>query len=163
MKVDTRTVGVALPDAPEQDTSDAPAVFEQTASDLVPISGRERILNFERELAKIPQYEFPTKHHFPAGLYAREIFIPAGYCLTGKIHRFENLNIVSRGRILIHTEEGVEEVVAPATIVSPPGTKRIGYALEDTVWSTILPNPTNERDIAKLEKMLVVDRYEDLD
>lgn len=123
---------------------------------------RARILEFERELAALPPFDFPVRHLFPKGIYAREITIPAGCCLTGKIHRFENLNIVSKGRILVATEEGLTEVVAPCTIVSPPGTKRVGYALEDTVWTSIHPNPDDERDLDKLEAMFIVPSFDEL-
>lgn len=130
---------------------------------LAPISeARARILDFERQLSELPQIDFPVRHHFPAGIYAREITIPAGSCLTGKIHRFENLNIISKGRILVATEEGVAEVVAPCTIVSPPGTKRVGFAMEDTVWTSIHPNPTDERDLDKLEAMFIVPSFDEL-
>ena len=45
----------------------------------------------------------------------------------------------------------------------PPGVKRAGIALEDTVWVTIHPNPTEERDPDKLVEMLTVDSFEDLE
>ena len=141
----------------------AVATALEAVSDTERPMTRERILAFERELAKIPQFDFPVKHYFSKGVYAREIFIPAGFCLTGKIHRFENLNIVSKGRLVVVTEQGRQIVSAPFTIVSPPGTKRIGFALEDTVWTTIHPNPTEELDLVALEEMFIVKSFEALE
>ena len=35
--------------------------------------------------------ELETKHHFSDGLYARELFIPAGVCLVGALHKTTHL------------------------------------------------------------------------
>ena len=93
--------------------------------------------------------DLPVKHHFAEGLYAREMFIPKGTVVTGHIHKRENMNIMSQGDLSVLTEDGIKRVKAPFTIVSPPGTKRIAYAHEDTIWTTI--HPTDERDIEKIE------------
>jgi quercetin dioxygenase-like cupin family protein len=88
------------------------------------------------------------------------MFIAAGVALTGKIHKYAHWNVVLKGRIRIITEKGMKEIVAPAMFVSPPGTKRAGYALEDTEWVTI--HPTEETDIETIEKQIAVDTYEEL-
>lgn len=94
-------------------------------------------------------------HHFAPGLYARELHIPQGMTLTGQIHKFKNLNILSKGTMLVSTENGIVEVSAPFTVVSPAGTKRIATALTDCVWTTILA--TNETDVPTIEKLFVTD------
>ena len=98
---------------------------------------REEINRLGARMLRMPQLKIQTTHHFAKGLYAREIFIPAGALLTGKVHKCEHLNIVSKGRIQVWTEDGMKEVCAPFTLVSRPGTKRVGLAIEDTVWTTI--------------------------
>ena len=103
--------------------------------------------------------EIPTIHHFAKGTYAREIRIPKGTLLTGKIHKTQHLNIISKGDISVMTEHGPMRVQAPFTMVSPPGTKRIGYAHEDTVWTTI--HGTEETDLEKLEEHLIATDYND--
>jgi hypothetical protein len=108
----------------------------------------------EAEMRKHPQLDISPCHHFAKGVYAREILIPAGTLLTGKIHKTEHLNIVSKGEIAVWTEtEGVRRVKAPFTFVAQPGTRRLGYALEDTVWTTI--HGTDETDLVKLEDTLI--------
>lgn len=97
-------------------------------------------------------------HYFAKGLYARAIHIPKGTLLTGKIHKQEHLNIVAQGVISVLTEDGPQTVRAPFTMVSKPGTKRVGYALEDTVWITV--HATDETDVNKIDDELVVDTYE---
>lgn len=122
-----------------------------------PVPTREQINTLEHEMRKLPQIEIKTTHYFADGLYAREIFIPAGVLLTGKIHRCEHLNIVSKGRIAVWTDDGMREVSAPFTMVSRPGTKRVGFALEDTVWTTIHANVDNSQDLDALEAKLIED------
>lgn len=93
-------------------------------------------------------------HRFADGIYAREITIPAGTLLTGKIHRTQHLNIVSAGRISVWTEgEPVRVIEAPYAFVAQPGTRRVGFAHEDTVWTTI--HATTETDLERLEAQLI--------
>lgn len=90
------------------------------------------------------------KNHFSKGVYAREIFIPKGTVLTGKIHKYANLNIMSKGDLSVLMDDGsVKRVQAPFTCVSPAGTRRVAYAHEDTVWTTI--HGTDEQCVEKIE------------
>ena len=41
--------------------------------------------------------ELPTKHYFAHGTYTRELFLPKGTVLTGKIHRHSCINIIAKG------------------------------------------------------------------
>jgi hypothetical protein len=45
-------------------------------------------------------------------------------------------------------------------MVSRPGTKRVGYAHEDTIWTTI--HATEETDMEKVEKELIAADYEEI-
>lgn len=103
----------------------------------------------------------PIKHHFAPGLYAREILIPAGTVIIGKIHRHAHVNTISAGRVLVATEFGTEEFKAPHTFVSKPGTKRAVVALEDAIWTTY--HPTEETDLAKIEEHVIAPTYEALE
>lgn len=116
---------------------------------------REQIERLEAQMRMMEQLPIEPVHHFADGLYAREILIRAGTILTGKVHSTEHLNIVSKGRIVVWTEDGMKEVAAPCTMVSRPGTKRVGFALEDTVWTTIHANPQNLTDLVALELALI--------
>jgi hypothetical protein len=87
----------------------------------------EKIFRLEREMVKFEQLEILTTHYFSEGLYAREIFIPKGVLLTGKIHKTEHLNILSKGDITVWTEDGMKRLKSPYTLVSKPGTKRVGF------------------------------------
>jgi len=110
-----------------------------------------RAKTFEAEalMKTMPQIELKVIHHFSKGVYARELHIPAGVTLTGEIHKFENLNILSQGSMLVSTEKGVIRVDAPFTVVSPPGTKRIAHTLTDCIWTTI--HGTDEKDVSLIK------------
>lgn len=128
------------------------------AKDLtqIPIAPtRGDVEKFEKILLTFPQTSIRTEHYFVAGLYAREVHIPANTVVTGKAHLEDHLNVVSKGRIIVWTEAGMQELSEGTTITSKAGCKRVGLTLEDTVWVTIHPNPTNEDDVDKLEARLV--------
>jgi hypothetical protein len=96
-------------------------------------------------------------HHFSPGVYAREVRIPKGTVLTGKIHKTEHLCILN-GDIEIASQDGKGRFTGYLTFLSKPGVKRIGYAHEDTVFTTI--HAIEGTDISELEKALVVDTFE---
>jgi len=104
----------------------------------------------------------PVKNWLAPGIYAREIHLPGGTVVVGKIHRHRHLNIISQGSITCYTEFGLEHHTAPASFISEPGTKRVVLTHEDAIWTTIHPNPTNETDVSKLEEMFVALEYEEL-
>jgi hypothetical protein len=117
------------------------------------MTNREVVNALELEMLKMPQLDLSVKHYFSPGIYARELFIPAGTLLTGKVHKFEHLNIMSQGDMSVLTENGIKRVQAPFTIVSPAGTKRIAFAHADSVWTTI--HATEETDLDKIENLLI--------
>lgn len=121
--------------------------------DVAELSMRDKVNAIEVEMLKQEQLELPVTHYFSQGVYARELFIPKGTTLTGKIHKYSQLNIMSKGDMSVLTEDGIVRVQAPFTIISPPGTKRIAYAHEDTVWTTI--HGTEETDVHKIEDQFI--------
>ncbi len=128
---------------------------------------REKILAFEELMKKHPNAVegnvMPLKHSFSPGIYMREVFLPKGMLLTGKIHRHEHPNVLLQGKIEMVTESGgIETMEAPQAMISPAGTKRVIYVLENCRWITFHFNPNNETDIDKLEREIVVDDYNEL-
>ena len=108
----------------------------------------------EVAIHKIGAVEFPLKHYFTPGLYLREMFVPKDAWLTSKVHKTTHSYIVSMGVINIITDEGLVRVVAPYTGESKKGVRRMGFVLEDCIWTTIHANPDNCQDIPTLEKRL---------
>ena len=127
---------------------------------------RKRIFDLENVMANIPgatfgdSPEMPLKHSFAEGVYVREIFIPKGHVLTGKIHKHSHPNFLMSGEVIVVTEErGREHLKAPLSMISAPGTKRAVIALEDTVWITV--HVTNETDLEKIEDYVIAKTYDD--
>lgn len=133
------------------------------ADKIAPLYRRAGIMALESAMLDMPdeQVEIETTHHFAPGLYAREIFIPAGTALVGKIHKTHHINVVARGHITVVTEEGTRELFAPSVFVAAPGTKRAGFAHEDTVWITF--HPSTETDLLKLEDQLISPSFEEFE
>ena len=122
---------------------------------------RESIMALETEMKKHEQLEMPlTHHHFHKG-YGRELFIPAGTLLVGKIHKHQTLNILLEGDISLLTEEGTKRVQAPFTVVSKPGIKRVGYAHTDCKWLTV--HGTEETDLEKIEEEVIAKDYSEVE
>lgn len=129
---------------------------------------REKILQFREALAQVPGVKFgdmdecPLKHTFADGVYVREIFIPKGMLIVGKIHRHAHPNFILKGEVSIVTESGgVQRLKAPMSLISPAGTKRVVFAHEDTVWITV--HVTKETDLDKIEKVVIAETYEEFD
>ena len=101
----------------------------------------------------------PLTHRFAEGVYVREIFIPAGTLIVGKIHKHTHPNFLMKGLVTVITEEGgMETLQAPKTMISPAGCKRVVFAHEDTVWVTV--HVTSETDLEKIEDYVIAKDYE---
>jgi hypothetical protein len=101
-----------------------------------------------------------THYHAP-GVYARELFIAAGTIIVGKIHKHAHHNNISLGKIAVATEFDSYVITAPHSFVSLPGTKRVVYAIEDTIWTTY--HQADSTDPAIIEAQVISASYEDFD
>jgi len=142
--------------------------IERSDSEIAKLEDRDRILSFEKKLSQIPGAFFgdsdncPLKHTFADGVYVREITIPKGILLVGKIHRHSHPNFLMSGEVTVITESGgIERLKAPQSIISPPGTKRIVYTHEDTVWITV--HVTEEKDLEKIEDYVIAPSYDEFE
>lgn len=75
--------------------------------------------------------------HFSPGLYMRELHMTAGLRVVGMRHRQEHTNLILSGSATVFTEEGQEEVVAPAIFKGAAGTQRVVVVHEDMIWVTV--------------------------
>lgn len=123
-----------------------------------PRSFREAIASAEDILKQSPQVHLDVVHHFSKGVYARQIFMPKGMLITGKVHKTEHLCIMN-GDIDIADDDGNFRYSGYHVFNSRPGIKRILATHEDTFFTTV--HVTDETDIEKLEKFLVADTYEE--
>lgn len=122
-------------------------------TDLSLVEHRTKVHAMEALLKTMPQAELKLYHYFSPGVYARELHIPEDCTVVGEIHKYSQLNILSKGKILVSVDNEVKEIEAPFTVVSPAGTKRIAYAVTDCVWTTILH--TDLTNIKEIEKYFI--------
>ena len=101
------------------------------------------------------------KHSFANGVYIREMKMKKGQLGFSAIHKHSYGFFLLSGILASSKEEGVEEFIAPCYIISPQGAKRIVYAVEDCVITTVHANPTNTQDLKEIEKNNVVFSWED--
>lgn len=127
---------------------------------------RKLISDLEALLLTAPvKEEIPVTHYFAnsgtdKGLYAREITIKKGVLLTGKIHKFETINVISSGEVTVFSQDGKIRTKAPYTFVSTPGAKRSIYAHTDATWTCF--HATGETDLAKIEKEFIAQDYSEV-
>jgi 5-deoxy-D-glucuronate isomerase len=120
---------------------------------------RQDILAAEQALLTLPQIEMKPNHYFAKGLYARELFMPKGAAVTGKIHTQEHLVIILYGDVTVATNDGVERYVGPCTFVGKAGSKRALFMHEDTLWTAI--HSTSETTVEACEATLATNDYEE--
>lgn len=98
-------------------------------------------------------------HRFADGVYAREMLIPAGVMVVSMTHKVECISTCSSGAIWVWTAgtgEGFRLIEAPFTAVTPPGTRRVGVAETDTIWTTY--HATDSEDLEEIESELYDER-----
>ena len=103
----------------------------------------------------------PIKHTFADGVYIRQMDMKKDSVVVGAIHNHLHVWFLLTGHVTVATEETTEDYIAPCYIVSTPGVKRVIRANEDSIFVNVHKNPTNTRDISKLEKEIVSLNYKE--
>jgi len=131
-----------------------PQILEMTQQETKRLTESfERLDRAEVILAQMPQVECPVSHSFTPGLYQRTFKVPAGTIVTSKIHMTEHPYVMTEGLMLVWIEGKAVTVRAPCFGVTKPGTRRLAYAIEDTVWTTF--HVTDETDVDKIEEQII--------
>jgi quercetin dioxygenase-like cupin family protein len=119
-------------------------------------------MKLEEVMRGMPQVELETLHNFANGMYCRSVLIQAGSLVVGREHKTEHFAIIAKGRVTVRNWEENEnrEYVAGDIITSRPGTKRVVFAHEDSVFMTV--HRTKLTSIEKLEKFLVITEKDSL-
>ena len=99
--------------------------------------------------------EVPITHNFADQLYIRQMDLKKDHVIVGAIHNHLHVWFLMKGRVLINNNGDQIEHVAPCYTISEPGSKRLIYAIEDSIFVNVHKNPTNTKDIKKLEKDIV--------
>jgi len=104
---------------------------------------------------------FPLKHTFADGIYIRQMDMKADSMVVGAIHNHLHVWFLLTGRLAVITEGSTEEFIAPCYVLATPGSKRVIYAMEDSIFVNIHKNPNNIKDIKKLEDEIVSLTFKD--
>tara|TARA_Y100000034_G_scaffold132805_1_gene196687 strand:- start:1850 stop:2314 length:465 start_codon:yes stop_codon:yes gene_type:complete len=104
---------------------------------------------------------FPLKHTFADGIYVRQMDMEAGSVVVGAIHNHLHVWFLLTGHLAVATEDSIEEFVAPCYVLATPGSKRVIYAIEESIFVNIHKNPNNIKDIKKLEDEIVSLTFEE--
>ena len=95
-------------------------------------------------------------------MYCRELFIPEGTTVVGKIHKHSHITILAEGKSAIVSQDGEEILEAPYVFVSTIGAKRAVHAITDCTWITVHLNPSNTQDITQIEDEHIAKSYNEL-
>ena len=118
-----------------------------------------KIFAMQDLIGDAPAVPMPVRQHFGPHVHIREIFMPAGTLVVGKMHRTEHFNILTQGAVrLINPDDTISEVRAGDVFISKPGVKKVLYIVEDTRWLTV--HPTDTLDTKELEAELIVPEEE---
>jgi hypothetical protein len=127
------------------------------------INLEDKIKSLDKEYIRVPE-DFPVKHMFSEGMYVRELTVPAGVVVIGKIHKHEHPAFLLKGEAIVATENGgIKELKGPCSFVSPPGVKRAVYARTELIWTTVHLNKDNKKDLEKIEEENIAINYEEFD
>ncbi len=132
---------------------------------------RERISKLEEELLSNDHPSivkgntdfFPLKHSFSEGVYIREMLMEKGGIVIGKLHKYSHTWFLMKGELLVATDQGTNNYIAPCYVNAPAGAKRVIHAIEDSVFINVHPNPDNITNIEQLEDMLTCKSYKAYD
>jgi hypothetical protein len=95
--------------------------------------------------------------------YARQMFLPKGTVIIGKIHKHQHLNFIMQGKVSVSTEHGKKVIEAPASFISEVGLKRAVHAEEDTIWVTVhLTKYSSEEELDKVEEEVIAPTYDEM-
>lgn len=93
--------------------------------------------NPEKELLAIEQTPCPVNHYFGPNLCIREVFMPAGTLAIGHHQKFDHMNIMLKGKVMVIGDNGqLVTLTAPLMYVGKAG-RKVGYVIEDVIWQNI--------------------------
>ena len=132
--------------------------------DLISIADGENIIAGTKEKPIVSDSDkIPIKHFFMDGVYIREMTMFKGTVVIGEIHKTLHMCFLLAGHLTVADENDVKDYIAPCKIIATPGIKRVLYAHEDSVWYNTHKNPSNTKDVERLEDELVAISYEKYD
>ena len=101
------------------------------------------------------------EHTFVDGNYIRQITMEAGFVLTSQIHKVKHPYFVMQGDVSVLTEKEIVRIKAPYWGITEPGTKRLLYVHDETIWITV--HSTNSTDLEEIEEEVIAKNFDDFE
>ena len=92
-------------------------------------------------------------HHFSAGVYAKQMLLPAKHFAVSHAHAYDHLSILAKGSVTVEVQGAEKDYMAPACITILAGQHHTITAHEDSVWFCI--HATDETDAANVDEVLI--------
>ncbi len=110
-------------------------VTPPTQTDLMMQSFKENIGGLASYLKSLDNDNTSIVEYFASNTYVREMVIPEGTCVIGRVHLHDCINILLEGEILIADNEGNQKhMKAPQIFIAKAGHQKAGFALKETRW-----------------------------
>lgn len=139
-------------------------VVAQKTTNKNPLVVRKNIQLLEKRMREVPGAMVgdccPLNHSFAHGLYIRQIIMPAMMLFVTKIHKHSHAAFIMAGDVSVMEESGPRRIVAPDHFITMPGTKRIVFTHEDTVWVTV--HATDKMDLQEIEEEIIAKSFEEI-
>jgi hypothetical protein len=134
-----------------------------TSRNYLPKSPEEhyaKMQAFMDSMKGLPVGKYSYKHYFSDGVYIRELKLTKGTMIVGARHLKETAMLITKGSLKIFSEKGLGISKAGDIHISPVGTQRAGYALEDSTVVTI--HRADTYDLDEMVKQLAVGELDTL-
>jgi len=104
----------------------------------------------------------PIDDDYGCSTYSRELFMPAGMVVVGKLHKKPHLTFLMSGTMLVVSEDGgTKRLKGPLSFVSPAGVKRAFYIEEDSTLVCVhLTKESEEANLSAVEEEVISPSYE---
>lgn len=123
---------------------------------------RARLFELEHRLGDFDQIELPIRHFFHGFTYMREMTIPKGALLVGRIHLFDHFEILISGDITVSTDTSAPTRYSGYTVLKGmAGKKRAFYAHEESIFITV--HSAEEREPDEMFNYMTCNSFEEFD
>jgi hypothetical protein len=104
---------------------------------------------------------YALTHTFAPHSYSRQVTIPAGEFVLGRIHKHAHHNVLLSGTLSVLTEEGgFELLTGPCVMVSPAGVRRLLLTHTQCDWTVF--HITELTDLDGIEDAVIAKSYTEL-
>lgn len=105
-------------------------------------------------LDNFPIVDCPVTHHHSDGMYVREIFLPKDTLVTSKIHKTQHPFFLMKGKCMVWIDGAEQIIEAPFIGITQPDTRRVVYALENSIWATS-HSVSNDETLEQIEERII--------